>query len=660
MRCIFCCAFLFLFFVHGFGKSKQIKVVGDFNYPPYSFLNIDANPTGMDIEILSELENILDIHFEIHLTEWDSALHKIKVGHSDVITGIVFSEEREQQYDFSMPLHTTYYSIFAQKKLKINDVSDLNGKQIVVLPGDISINSFIKPMGLYENPAFAKSLPDAISRIENGLYDYVIAPYSLGMEYLNRIDSKNVEVKGPPIMPSMYCLAVKRGNKQLLSQLNKGIEELHLSGKLEQIHDKWIKYQREDRNNKVLIKHAFMIVGGLMLLLIIVVSWNYVLNREVRRKTLEIKESEEKYLHIFNSARDALLLVDIKGQITDVNPEALKIYGFSYDEMLGKNLLELINADHCQQIVDFLEKADPSSNFFCEFESKNKAQKRFHINLKATVFHFRGKKHGLVIIRDITRKKLDEMAVRKARQEAENANQAKSRFISHVSHEVRTPLNAITGFTYLLQEKTTLSLNQEKYVRMIKNSGKALLEIINEILDISKIESGKMELDEHDFQVQEVLHTVDDILGIQCDEKGLELKFQNQTDTNIYYLGDALKIKQILINLCGNALKFTDQGSITVEVSEQSRDVKSRRVELYFSVSDTGIGLTDEQKAKIFLAYDQSDASVSRKYGGTGLGLTICQSLVALMGGKIEVESEPGLGSRFYFTLWLGYRKEKA
>lgn len=649
------CALFFLFFVKVSGTPQEIKVVGDYNYPPYSYLDIEGIPAGMDIEILSELEQILDIQFEIHLTEWDSALQSIKDSRAKVITGIIFSEERERQFDFSIPLHTTYYSIFAQKQLKIKDVSDLKGKKIVVLPGDVSINSFIKPMGLYENPSFAKSLPDAITRIESGLYDYVIAPYSLGMEYMNRIDCNNVEVKGPPIMPSMYCLAVKRGNKQLLSQLNKGIERLRSSGKLEQIHHKWIKYQREDQNYLKLIKHALIAVGGLLLLLIIVISWLYTLKKEVGRKVLKIRESEEKFLHIFNSARDALLLIDLNGQIMDVNPEAMKIYGFSYHEMVEKNLLDLINADHCQQIVEFLKNADPSSNFFREFESSNKAQENFHINLKATVFQFRGKKHVLAIIRDITREKLNEMAIRKAKQEAESANQSKSRFISHVSHEVRTPLNAITGFTYLLQEKTTLSSDQEKYVRMIKNSGKTLLEIINEILDISKIESGRIELDEHPFEMSDVIRTIDDMLGIQCAEKGLKLIFQDQTESHLTYLGDSLKLKQILINLCANALKFTETGSITVKISEVSRNDLNKQVDVYFCVADTGIGLRDEEKQKVFTPFDQADASVTRKYGGTGLGLSICQHLTALMGGKIELESEKGKGSQFFYTLTFGY-----
>jgi len=244
-----------------------------------------------------------------------------------------------------------------------------------------------------------------------------------------------------------------------------------------------------------------------------------------------------------------------------------------------------------------------------------------------------------------------------ARSEAEDATKAKSEFLANMSHEIRTPMNAIMGMAHLAL-KTDLTAKQYDYLKKVDISAKSLLGIINDILDFSKIEAGKMDMEAVDFQLEDTLENISTLVGIKTQEKGLELLFKIDPSVPRALVGDPLRLGQILINLSNNAVKFTDTGEIVVATELVKKD--KARVTLKFSVHDTGIGMTAEQAAKLFQPFAQADSSTTRKYGGTGLGLTISKRLAEMMGGKIWVESNPGQGSTFSFTADLGLGKERA
>lgn len=237
-------------------------------------------------------------------------------------------------------------------------------------------------------------------------------------------------------------------------------------------------------------------------------------------------------------------------------------------------------------------------------------------------------------------------------QVAEAATRAKSEFLANISHESRTPLNAIIGMTYLAL-KTDLSAQQQDYLVKIQSSAQTLLGVINDILDFSKVEAGKMDIEVVDFNLDEILTNLANLFSMNAQQKGIELLFQYTADVPQSLRGDPLRLGQILTNLTNNAIKFTDKGEIVVKIELLLKD--EHEVTLQFSVSDTGIGITKEQQNKLFQPFSQVDASTTRKYGGTGLGLAICERLAKLMGGKIWIESEPGKGSTFIFTAIFGY-----
>jgi signal transduction histidine kinase/DNA-binding response OmpR family regulator len=265
----------------------------------------------------------------------------------------------------------------------------------------------------------------------------------------------------------------------------------------------------------------------------------------------------------------------------------------------------------------------------------------------------------IIIIGFIWNRRLSDEVIERTRAEkkAEEATKAKSDFLANMSHEIRTPMNAIIGMAHLAL-KTDLTAKQYDYLKKVDISAKSLLGIINDILDFSKIEAGKLDMESVEFQLEDTLDNISTLVGIKTQEKGLELLFKTDPSVPTVLVGDPLRLGQILINLSNNAVKFTDTGEIVVSIELVKKE--DAQITLKFSVQDTGIGMTAEQAAKLFQPFAQADSSTTRKYGGTGLGLTISKRLSEMMGGEIWVESEPGQGSTFSFTAKFGLGKKTA
>lgn len=303
---------LFLLLINLFhnnsARSQTYVVGGDFDYPPFSYIDKTGRASGLDIEILNAISEETGIEFKYQLSKWDSALHYIQSGNTDVITGIIFSEEREVFLDFTNPLHTEYYSIFIRKNLKLKDISDLYQYRLMVLKEDISIDKFLIPMGLYNNYVVAKSLPEAIAGIEWGRADFVLAPHSLGMNEIVKNNYKNVQVKGPPIIPSIYCMAVKKGNTHLLGILNKGISDLRAKGELAEIQARWKVYERDEFKYERIARNIGIVFLIVAVLLMFVFIWVWSLRKQIKKKTKSIKLQNQQ-LQKLNAEKDKFLSI---------------------------------------------------------------------------------------------------------------------------------------------------------------------------------------------------------------------------------------------------------------------------------------------------------------------------------------------------------------
>ncbi|HEY5132867.1 MAG TPA: PAS domain S-box protein, partial [Candidatus Krumholzibacteriaceae bacterium] len=371
----------------------------------------------------------------------------------------------------------------------------------------------------------------------------------------------------------------------------------------------------------------------------------------------QMRESEEKFRTIFESSNDAVMLLDEKG-FFDCNAATLRVFDCGTRENFrGKSPADWSpptqpdGRDSRQVIEEINEAAHRNGRAFFEWLHRRENGEEFTVEVLLTPMKIEGRNVLQSTVRDITSRKRMEAELQKSKEAAEAANRAKSEFLAHMSHEIRTPMNGVAGMTELLMD-TVLTSEQREYVNGIKMSAESLLTVINDVLDFAKIEARKLELDPIDFRLRD---SVADILGtfaFRASEKGLEITCRVAPEVPDDVTGDPARLRQILINLIGNAIKFTGRGEVGVSVDVEPPD--GDEAHLHFAVVDTGIGIPFEKQASVFEAFSQGDASTSRKYGGTGLGLTISSRLVEMMGGRIWVESEPGVGSTFHFTVRFG------
>jgi signal transduction histidine kinase len=281
-----------------------------------------------------------------------------------------------------------------------------------------------------------------------------------------------------------------------------------------------------------------------------------------------------------------------------------------------------------------------------EISGERKDKTIFPVELSVSEMKIGNETEFIGILRDISERKLIESELVTAREEAENANRAKSDFLAVMSHEIRTPMNGILGMTHVVLD-SELTQEQREHLNLVNYSAESLLSLINDILDFSKIEAGKLDLDYSDFRIRDRLDEIVKSLAIRTHEKNVNLVFTIADEVPEVVSGDLGRIRQIIVNLVGNSIKFTEAGEISVAVGVVSRTLDE--IELEFDISDTGIGISQENQEMIFNPFTQADSSTTRKFGGTGLGLAITSQLIAMMNGKIWVESEPGKGSVFHF-----------
>jgi two-component system, sensor histidine kinase and response regulator len=376
---------------------------------------------------------------------------------------------------------------------------------------------------------------------------------------------------------------------------------------------------------------------------------------ELYAAKLAAEEASKGLGPFFQVALDMLCIAGMDGYFKRINPAFCTTLGYPEEELLGKPFLDFVHPD--DQAKTLAAVADlGSGKSLVDFVNRYRHRDGHYLWIEWTAAPNRDATAIYAAARNMTARIQLEAELIEARQAAEAANRAKSSFLANMSHEIRTPMNGVIGMTELLLN-TEMSADQRGYLSLVRQSADSLMTVLNDILDFSKIEAGKMELEKHEFDLRDAIGDTLQTLAVRSAEKGVELAYVVRADVPDCLVGDVGRLRQIIINLVGNAIKFTQQGEIVVEVVVET--LTKDQVSLHVRVTDTGIGIPREKQEDVFQSFTQAEGSTTRRFGGTGLGLTISRQLAELMKGRLWLESEPGKGSVFHFTALFDLGVEK-
>nr|WP_245250112.1 transporter substrate-binding domain-containing protein [Methanolobus bombayensis] len=655
--------------------SDHILVRGDDNYPPYEFLDEEGNPTGFNVELFQAIAKTMGINATIELGPWNDVRSAIESGSADVLTGMYYSPDRAENILFSNPHIVVSHAIFVREGSSIEGIEDLGDVDIIVQEGDI-MHDYALNITDPSRIITVRDQEDALILLSSGQHDAALLGKLQAVYNMNKLGIENLQSVGPVIEPRDYCFAISQGNEELQQQLNEGLAIVKQSGEYSRIYNKWFGKTYlgtgvESLARSLLI--ALFLASGIAVILLIG-FWS--VRNQVTRKTRELNEeldqrkkaeeelaeSKKEYKDLVEKSHSIILKWSRNGEILFLNEFGIRLFGYEKEEIIGKNVVGTILPDydnngrnHSYFLDDLFENPDRYQNNVSENICKD--GRRLWISWSNNLMHDHERNvTGMYSVgTDITERKQFEEELLQTKEAAEAANVAKSEFLANMSHEIRTPMNSIIGFNEILLE-TELNEQQKHFVEVVQKSGKHLLDLIEDILDLSKIEAGKFELEMLDFNLTDVLESFVSTMNLRAHSKGLELTLSVEDNVPSLLRGDKGRLVQILTNLTGNAIKFTSEGEVKIHVSVGFETDKS--IILLFTVSDTGIGIPEDRIEHIFEKFSQVDASNTRRFGGTGLGLSISKQLVEMMGGEIGVNSQEGKGSDFWFTIKMEKQPE--
>ncbi|MBN2161486.1 MAG: transporter substrate-binding domain-containing protein [Pontiellaceae bacterium] len=640
-------------------------------YAPFAFTT-RKQFSGMDVELIHWMATEMGFMARFEAMPTEQAIDQLKEGRIDAIVSISYSEKLDDDFDFSQPLKSAPVSLFIRSDR--NDIAgfqDLEDANAAVLGSSRILDELVR-QGIRCGIRFISSPQEGEALIAAGEVDALVGNELVLQHYLYSTGKGTLKTVGDPLFIDRACIAVAEGNSPLRTILNKGIDSAQNSGTLNKIHAKWLGSDPSGTliSSRTVLMVVLIAAGVVFTILLLILFWNRRLRLSVERHTRLYAESERRLRSIFENSPDAVLLIEEDGQISAANGMACELTGIKKPDLLAKSMYDLLPPGMVEDARSHMRKWFTGELTQCESKIMDALRSAHPVEMTGTLHRINGKETLQLHIRDISMRKEAEQRMAQARRMAEEAHamseqarqiaeqtsKAKSEFLANMSHDIRIPLNGILGMTQLLMD-TAMTEEQQTCADTIMQSSSGLLKIINHILDLSKIEAGQMEVCASPFSPRSLCTKLCTTFQTASAQKGLDLRCVCEPDVPELVIGDEGLIEQVLVNLIGNAIKFTDRGF--VDISIEAPPCSSDRCDLTFRVTDTGIGIEAERHETVFEKYKQINGAGKHLNGGTGLGLAICRQLVELMGGHIAVESAPGQGATFYFTLNLQWTAQK-
>lgn len=676
-------------------KNPVISVGVDLDFAPIEALDKDKQYIGVTADFLNLVEERTGLLFKIdHKHSWEESIERIKAGEIHMLGAAVPSEQRRRFLNFSHPYAWLSGVIIVRKNVtEPMSLEKLAGMQVMVVHNYIW-KDILETAYPELNIRPAPNIGTALKKVSFGMADAMVGYMATASHHIERLGISNLKISGETVSVLDICFAVNKKIPHLRNILDRVLGQTPEAQK-KAILRKWISLElRPPRDLKYFTRILFpgVILG--LLVLIGIIIWNRSLQKQVIQRTeklnqeltqrtrmeLALRESEEKYRSIFGNIQDVYYEITPQGRLLEISPSIEKVIGYTRAMMVQNSLSSLfVNPEEFHKMLKKVIQEGQLEDHEALLIQPN--GEMLNCSMNAILIKNLARKPGKIIgsIRNITdrvkaqsalktayhelEKRVEERTaelrntnkeLNKAKETADAATLAKSSFLANMSHEIRTPLSGVISASELVMNES-LPKKTARYIKLIHTSGHALLGVIDDILDFSKIEAGKLDMETHPFHLNQVLSRVTELFKPKMIEKQIQFIKQIAPDTPTHLMGDSFRLQQILTNLVSNAVKFTDWGGqITLGVSGPPGPHETDPVQISFLVADTGIGIASEHQDLLFTPFSQIDASTTRKYGGSGLGLSICGQLVEMMGGTITVESQPKKGSQFLFTIPLG------
>jgi len=615
---------------------KGLRFGGDPNWLPYEAFDEDGNYIGIVSDYLNLIERKLDIQFNRVETEtWAETITLIRSDQLDVISETYDSPLSEHVIFTKSYLSSPIVIVMRDDTDYVENIDQVSNQAIALIEDYGYVEEVLEK---YRSIDFetVTNIQEGLTHVSTGKVDALIATLAQASYHISDLGINNVRIVGQTEFRTNLAFGVKKEFSSLVPIMNKAIDSISPIER-KKVLDTWGKDKFASKTDYDFVWRVVFVSLGLFLATLL---WIRKLLREISLR----RQAEDQTQKLIDNIPAQVFVTDLEGYVLNANPQFFADFGFSSNEITGFNVDDLyLSFSDKEDIVDTLESGGHVKNKVIKLSRKGHSI--IHsLMLSVLPIQYNNRNALLAIAVDLNERLEIEEQLRKAKDDAEVAAKSKAEFLANMSHEIRTPMNAIVGFTELLDRKVQ-DEKLKSYIKTIQSAGRNLLLIVNDVLDLSKVESGGIRINKSPARPKDLFDELYEVFKLSIIEKDLRMYFDISSEIPEVLLLDIPRLRQVLINLLGNAIKFTDEGYVKLSVNVEDMDVFSSRLNLKIDVEDTGVGIPEEDIDSIFDKFHQVDDSGNVERGGTGLGLTICDRLVALMGGTMSVASKFREGS---------------